>query len=262
MDNGAVQVSASTESCAVSAVDVTSTAPLGSWIPHRFLHQRGREHYFENVAVDIPISPAEKHQFNVSSFPPQFYIMTPNISQVSLIESGNLLGVGEMAVGHLSILEEDSVTFSHHEVVTGRMRMGGHWQEDSPDQLLMEASATIDTSDQPWMTADSTTPDICEKVCAHHAEKDELVTGMMVSSAEKVPLGSAEKVPLGSAEKVPLGSAEKVPLSSAEKVPLGSADKVPLGSADENLLVVSSSIVCEESGSHHYGYSEMVMTTH
>ena len=126
-----------------------------------------------------------------------------------------------MAVGNTTYLSipQDSDTFSHHEMVTGRRRMGGHWQEDSPDQPLMEASATIDTSDQPWMTADSTTPDICEEACAHHTEKDELVTGMTVSSAGNVPVDSA----------------------------------------DENLL---SSIVCEESDSHHYGYNEMVLTTH
>ena len=97
----------------------------------------------------------------------------PNIFQVSLKESGSLLGVSEMAVGNTTYLSipQDSDTFNHHEMVTGRRRMGGHWQKDSPDHHLMEASATIDTSDQPWMTADSTTPDICEEVCAHHAKK-------------------------------------------------------------------------------------------
>ena len=40
---------------------------------------------------------------------------------------------------------------------------------------------------------------------------------------------------------------------------VSSAGNVPVDSADKNLL---SSIVCEESDSHHYGYNEMVQTTH
>ena len=44
-------------------------------VPHRILDQRGKGHYFENVAVDISISPTEKHQFGyeVSSFSKSMY---------------------------------------------------------------------------------------------------------------------------------------------------------------------------------------------